>query len=92
LAKKEVWEIVLTRPSEKVYDKAPGDIIGRLDECFVALERNPLHGNNIKALTGKLKGLYRYRVGDWRIIYRLNMTRRVHDTKGCRYLGDTLKG
>jgi mRNA interferase RelE/StbE len=79
VAKKEVWEIVLTRPSEKVYDKAPGDIRGRLDECFEALEHNPLHGNNIKALTGNLKGLYRYRVGDWRIIYRLSMKQKVVD-------------
>jgi mRNA interferase RelE/StbE len=79
VAKKEVWEIVLTKPSEKVYDKSPSDIRKRIDECFNALEQNPLHGNNIKALTGKLKGLYRYRFGDWRIIYRLNMKLRFVD-------------
>ncbi len=71
MAKKEVREIDLTRPAEKVYDKASMDVRRRLDECFENLEQNPLYGNNIKALTGKLKGLCRYRVGDRRVIYRL---------------------
>ncbi|MEW5900330.1 MAG: type II toxin-antitoxin system RelE/ParE family toxin [Acidobacteriota bacterium] len=35
------------------------------------MEKNPICGNNIKPLTGQLKGLIRYRVGDWRLIYRL---------------------
>jgi mRNA interferase RelE/StbE len=42
-----------------------------LDRCFETLEKNPLYGKNIKHLTGELKGLLRYRVGDWRVIYRL---------------------
>jgi mRNA interferase RelE/StbE len=88
VAKKEIWEIVLTRPSEKVYDNAPRDIKGRLDECFKTLEQNPLHGNNVKALTGKLKGLYRYRVGDWRIIYRLNIKQKVVEIIAILSRGD----
>jgi mRNA interferase RelE/StbE len=89
VAKKEIREIVLTRPAGKVYDKAPRDIRGRLDECFEALlEQNPLHGNNIKALTGKLKGLYRYRVGDWRIIYRLSVKRKVVEIIAILSRGD----
>lgn len=71
MAQKEVWEIVLARPAEKVYDKSPRDIRQRLDRFFEDLEKNPLYSGNIKPLTGKLKGLYRYRVGDWRVIYRL---------------------
>jgi len=71
VAQKESWEIVLTRPAEKVYDKSPKDMRKRLDRCFEALEKNPLYGSNIRSLTGQLKGLYRYRVGDWRVIYRL---------------------
>lgn len=30
-----------------------------------------MYGGKIKLFTGQLKGPYRYRVGDWRIIYRL---------------------
>ncbi len=77
MEKKEVWEIELTRPAAKVYDRASKGIRERLDGCFENLEHNPLYGNNIKALTGKLKGLYRYRVGDWRVIYRLRTEQQV---------------
>ncbi len=70
MAEKETWEIVLTIPAERVYDKAEEPIRQRLDNCFEDLEQNPLYGNNIKPLTGQLKGLLRYRVGDWRVIYR----------------------
>ena len=77
MAKKETWEIELTRPAEKVYDKSPKDMRRRLDDCFEGLEENPRHGSNIKALTGALKGLYRYRVGDWRVIYKLKAGQRV---------------
>lgn len=71
MEKKEIWEVALTKPAEKIYDKSSKKIKRRLDGCFDNLERNPLYGNNIMSLTGKLKGLYRYRVGDWRIIYKL---------------------
>ena len=71
MAKKETWEVVLTKPAEKVYDKSPRDMRQRLSNCFEELEENPFHGGNVKPLTGKLKGLYRYRVGDWRVIYRI---------------------
>ena len=71
MAEKEIWEIVLTRPANRVYDKAGESMRQRLDNCFEDLEQNPLYGNNIKPLTGQLKGLLRYRVGDWRVIYRL---------------------
>ena len=71
MAKKEIWEIVLTKPAEKTRDKCPGEMRQRLDRCFEDLEKNPFHGSNIKALTGQLRGLYRYKVGDWRVIYRL---------------------
>ncbi len=71
MEKKEVWEIILTKPAEKVYDKSNKEICRRLDKCFEKLEKNPLYGTNIKPLTGELKGLLRYRVGDWRVIYRI---------------------
>lgn len=71
MAQKDAWEIVLTKPAKRVYDRASRDIQQRLDGCFEDLEKNPIYGNNIRPLTGQLKGLIRYRVGDWRLIYRL---------------------
>lgn len=70
MAKEKIWEIVLTRPAEKIYDRSGRGMRASLDRCFEDLEKNPFYGNNIRPLTGKLKGLYRYRIGDWRVIYR----------------------
>jgi mRNA interferase RelE/StbE len=75
--KKEAWEIILTKPAEKVYDKSNKEVRRRLNKSFEKLEINPLYGNNIKPLTGELKGLLRYRVGDWRVIYILFEEKKV---------------
>ncbi len=91
MAKKEVWEIDLTRLAEKVYDKASKNIRQRLDDCFENLEQNPLYGNNVKALTGKLKGLYRYRVGDWRVIFRLRAEQQIVEIIAILPRGDAYK-
>jgi mRNA interferase RelE/StbE len=91
VAKKEVWEIALTRPAEKVYGLASDAIRQRFDDCFENLEHNPSYGNNIKALTGKLKGLYRYRVGDWRVIYRLKREQHLVEIIAILPRGDAYK-
>lgn len=44
----------------------------KLARCFRYLENDPLHGNNIKRLKGEFRGYLRYRVGDWRVIYRVD--------------------
>jgi len=44
---------------------------GRMWNVIKKLQDNPttIMGNTIKPLKGKLKNLWRYRVGDWRVIY-----------------------
>jgi mRNA interferase RelE/StbE len=44
----------------------------KLARCFTQLERDPRRHNNIKRLSGDLAGHLRYRVGDWRVIYRID--------------------
>jgi mRNA interferase RelE/StbE len=71
MAKKEIWEVFLTKPAEKTFDKSKPEMQKRLAHALNGLEKNPLYGPHIRPLTGQLKGLYRYRVGEWRVIYRL---------------------
>jgi len=70
MERQAIWEIFLTKPANKYYDHVTSELQEQFDHCFAALEANPLFGTNIKPLAGSLKGLYRYRTGDWRIIYR----------------------
>ena len=55
----------------KVYQKAEINLVQRLNRCFENLGQNPFIHPNIKRLKGTLAGLYRYRVGEWRIIYNI---------------------
>ena len=46
--------------------------LGRLLKAITHISKNPLemHGDTIKPLKGNLKGLWRYRIGNYRVIYQ----------------------
>ena len=50
---------------EHIYEKIRSDI-------YPVISREPHFGPNIKKLTGNLEGLYRYRIGNYRLVYTLN--------------------
>ncbi len=67
------FEVILLGQAEKFYRKAPDGLVHRLDLCFEALESSPFQGPNIKLLkTQKSLRWYRYRVGDYRVVYEIN--------------------
>ena len=41
------------------------------DYVYPILRENPHFGSNIKKLKGKYKDLYRYRIGDYRLFYKI---------------------
>ena len=74
-----MFEVFLTPSAQESYDKADQPLRTKLMRCFRRLELDPRHGNNIKRLTGDWAGYLRYRVGDWRVIYRVeDETSRVY--------------
>jgi mRNA interferase RelE/StbE len=44
----------------------------KLDRCFAILKVSPRNYPNVKALKGLLSSYYRYRVGDYRVVYEVN--------------------
>ena len=47
-------------------------LYGKIREyVYPILKENPYFGPNIKKLKGKLKDLHRYRIGDFRLIYKV---------------------
>ena len=66
-----MYELLLTRDAERFYKKADPPLIKRLNRCFDQLQENPYEHPNIKRLKGPLAGNFRYRVGDWRVIYTI---------------------
>lgn len=65
------FEVVLVSYALKFYKKCSLELAERLSTCFEALEDNPFFGPNIKLLKGTEKR-YRYRLGDYRIIYKID--------------------
>ena len=67
-----MYRAVLAEPARRFYENAEASLQRKLDRCFDVLAQTPRSHPNIKPLTGKLKGYYRYRIGDYRVIYRID--------------------
>ncbi len=65
------YNVILTGPAQRVYSKLGLKLRAGLDRCIVYLEDSPKFGTNIQRLKGKA-GCYRYQVGGWRILYRVD--------------------
>ncbi len=58
--------------SEKISDPKFGKIYKKIyDFVYPQLRENPFFGSNIKKLKGEFEGLYRYRIGQFRIFYKI---------------------
>jgi len=42
------------------------------DYVYPILRENPYYGSNIKKLKGEFKDLYRYRIGNFRLFYKIS--------------------
>ncbi|GAB1431912.1 type II toxin-antitoxin system RelE/ParE family toxin [Spirochaetota bacterium] len=42
------------------------------DFLYPLLKNNPYFGTNIKKLKGEFKDIYRYRIGDYRLFYKIS--------------------
>jgi mRNA interferase RelE/StbE len=67
----EKFEIEFHRNAAKAYQRLPKAVKRRIDEAIETLRANPFYGKDICKLSGKLEGLYRLRVGEYRIVYRI---------------------
>lgn len=67
-----MYDLVLTREAQKFYQKAEPSLTRRLNRCFDQLRQTPYDHPNIKRLRGALAGYWRYRVGDWRVVYEVD--------------------
>ena len=61
---------LFTREQQR-YIKLDDKTAAKINNAIDALKENLFYGRNIKRLRGQLEGKYRLRVGDYRIIYRI---------------------
>lgn len=64
-----MYRVELSSEAEQFYAAANRALAKKLAKCFERLEENPRNHPNIKPLKGNFAGYYRYRVGDYRVVY-----------------------
>jgi mRNA-degrading endonuclease RelE of RelBE toxin-antitoxin system len=84
------YEVILTRPALKIYQKLTFKLKAALDRCIIELEDHPKYGHNIERLKGKPHH-FRYQVGGWRITYKVDETLKEVRIYGIRPRGDVYK-
>ncbi len=67
-----MYDVFLTREAQRFYEDAAPTLVRKLNRCFRHLREDPHRHPNIKRLKGPLAGYFRYRVGDWRVIYQVD--------------------
>ncbi len=67
-----MYKIILHRNAVKFYRKADGALKERAADAIDVITRNPYLDGHIKKLKGDFKHMYRFRMGDLRIIYEID--------------------
>lgn len=69
-----MYDVLLHPDAQKVYANADKALAKKIARCLQQLEQTPRSHPNIKALKGEFSGYYRYRIGDYRVIYLVDDT------------------
>jgi mRNA interferase RelE/StbE len=67
-----MYEVLLYPDAQAVYLNADKALAKKIARCLQQLEQTPLLHPNVKALKGDYAGYYRYRIGDYRVIYSVD--------------------
>jgi len=71
------FEVLLPDAVKDQLSHLPRDIRQRIAQDIKTLQDFPLpHGNTIRRIQGTKKPIYRMRVGDYRVIYHLDMPKK----------------
>ena len=84
-------KIILHRNAAKFYRNADEVLKNRIVDAVDAIARNPRLDGHIKKLKGELKHLYRFRIGDLRILYEIDDSEDTVWVKTIEWRGSAYK-
>ena len=67
-----MYKVILHKDAVKFYKKAPANLRKQINSAIEAVLQNPHYHIHIKKLHGNLSNIYRYRLGDIRIVYEIH--------------------
>ena len=70
------WTLELSEQAEKDLSKLDSGIRKRIVEKLVWLSKN-FDSTLLLGLQAEFKDFYKFRVGDWRVIYKVNWSRKI---------------
>ncbi|MEH2116995.1 type II toxin-antitoxin system RelE family toxin [Nostoc sp.] len=66
------YTVIISIDAQEFFESSSASLQKKLDRCFERLKIEPRNSPNIKFLKGELLGYYRYRVGQYRVIYEID--------------------
>jgi len=70
-----MWLVEVARSAVRALARAPAGDRRRLERALTAMQQDPFTGD-LRRLLGEERR-WRRRVGDWRVIFRVNATQRI---------------
>jgi mRNA interferase RelE/StbE len=67
-----MYEVILLAQAKRFFSQADRPLARKLVRGFAQLEAHPTQHPSIKPLSGVLAGWFRLRLGDYRVIYRVD--------------------
>jgi mRNA interferase RelE/StbE len=67
-----MYKVILHKNAAKYYRNADKKLQGRINTAIDIILENPRYHVHIKKLEGELKDMYRYRLGNLRILYEVH--------------------
>lgn len=86
-----MYKILLHRNAAKFYQNADEVLKIRIADAVDTIARNPRVDGHIKKLKGELKHMYRFRMGDLRILYEIDDSKDTVWVKTIEWRGSAYK-
>ena len=72
-----MYRIILQLQARQCFADAERSVAKKLAHCFRVLEQTPRRHPNIKPLSGPFAGQFRFRAGDYRVVYMIDDAARL---------------
>ena len=86
-----MYKVILHKVAVKFYKRADTNLRKRINSAIEVIVQNPCYHIHIKKLKGDLSSMYRYRLGDIRIIYEIHKDDKTTRIKVIEQRGNTYK-
>lgn len=86
-----MYKVILYKNAARYYRNADKKLRGRINAAIDTILENPRYHVHIKKLEGELKDLYRYRLGNLRILYEIHEDIKTIRVKAIEARGSAYK-